>query len=152
MLVMMIISVLYDSRDDCLRIEKPLRNPYIEEEANMNPLISNPIMGVEFKSKEKIKRPSKTTTTISHKETPNLIDIECSLVQTTRLGKMEGGTRVMDIAREREHENINPKYIKLESRIINSVFLNFVDTETKENIRNITGDVVLVVHIRPCLS
>ena len=64
---------------------------------------------------------------------------------------MEGGTRVMDIVREREHENINPKYIKLESRIINSVFLNFVDSETKKKIRNITNDVVIVVHIRPCL-
>ena len=64
---------------------------------------------------------------------------------------MEGGTRVMDIVREREHENINPKYIKLESRIINSLFLNFVDTETKEKIRYINGDVVIVVHIRPFL-
>ena len=144
--------IVYDSRDECLRIEKPLRNPYIEEEENMNPLMSNPMMGVVFKSKEKIKRPAKATTTITHKETPKLIDIECSLVQTTRLGKMEGGTRVMDIVREREHENINPKYIKLDSRIINSVFLNFVDSETKKKIRNITNDVVIVVHIRPCLS
>ena len=143
--------IVYDSRDECLRIEKPLRNPYIEEEENMNPLMSNPMMGVVFKSKEKIKRPAKATTTITHKETPKVIDIECSLVQTTRLGKMEGGTRVMDIVREREHENINPKYIKLESRIINSVFLNFVDSETTKKIRNITNDVVIVVHIRPCL-
>ena len=109
------------------------------------------MMGVVYKSKEKIKRPAKATTTITHKEIPKLINIECSLVQTTRLGKMEGGTRVMDIVREREHENINPKYIKLESRIINSVFLNFVDSETKKKIRNITNDVVIVVHIRPCL-
>ena len=65
---------------------------------------------------------------------------------------MEGRTRVIDIVREREHENINPKYIKLESRILNSVFLNFVDSETKRKIRNITNDVVIVVHIRPCLS
>ena len=144
--------IVYDSRDECLRIEKLVRNPYIEEEENMNPLISNPMMGVVFKSKEKIKRPAKATTTITHKETPKLIDVECSLVQTTRLGKMEGGIRVMDIVREREHENINPKYIKLESRIINSVFLNFVDSETKKKIRNITNDVVIVVHIRPCLS
>ena len=141
---------MYDSRDECLGIEKPLRNPYIEEE-NMNPLISNPMMGVVFKSKEKVKRPAKTTT-MTHKETPKLIDIECSLVKTTRLRKMEGGTRVMDIVREREHENINPKYIKLESRIINSVVLNCVDSETKKKIRNITGDVVIVVHIRPCLT
>ena len=136
--------IVYDSRDDCVRIEKPLRNPYIEEEANMNPLISNPMMGVVFKSKEKIKRPSKTKTTITHKETPNVNDTECSFVQTTRLGKMDGGTRVMDIVQEREHENINPKYIKLKSRIINSVFLNFVDSATKKKSRNITNDVVMV--------
>ena len=110
------------------------------------------MMGVVFKSKEKIKRPAKATTTITHKETPKVIDNECSLVQTTRLGKMEGGTRVMDIVQDREHENINPKYIKLESRIINSVFLNCVDSETKTKIRNITNDVVLFVHIRPCLT
>ena len=144
--------IVYDTRDECVRNEKPLRNPYIEEEENMNPLMSNPMMGVVFTSKEKIKRPAKATTTIMHKETPKVIDIECSLVQTTRLGKMEGGTRVMDIVREREHENINPKYIKLESRIINSVVLNFVDSETKKKIRTITNDVVIVVHIRPCLS
>ena len=126
--------IVYDSQDECLRIEKPLHNPYIEEEATMNPLISNPMMGVLYKSKEKTKRPAKATTTITHKETLKLIDIECSLVQTTRLGKMQGGTRVMDIVREREHENIDPKYIKLESRIINSVFLNFVDTETKKKL------------------
>ena len=88
---------MYDSRDECLRSEKPLHNPYIEEEANMNPLSPSPMMGVLFKSKEKIKRPSKTMITITQKETPKVIDIECSLVQTTRLGKMEGGTRVMDI-------------------------------------------------------
>ena len=91
------------------------------------------MMVVVFKSKEKIKRPAKTTT-ITHKETQNVIDIECSLVQTTLLRKMEGGMRVMDIVQEREHENINPKYIKLESRIINSVFLKFVDSETKKKI------------------
>ena len=92
----------YDSRDECLRIVLPESNPYIEEEANMNPLISSPKMGVLFKSKEKIKRPVKSTTIIQ-KEAPKLIDIECSLVQTTRPGKMERGTRVMDIVREREH-------------------------------------------------
>ena len=91
--------LVYDSRDEWLRIEKSLCNPYIEEEDNTNPLISNPKMGIVFKSKEKIKRPSKTTT-ITQKETPKLLDIECSLVQTTRLGKMEGGMRVMDIVRE----------------------------------------------------
>ena len=37
--------IVYDSRDECLRFEKPLRNPYIEEEKNMNPLISNPTDG-----------------------------------------------------------------------------------------------------------
>ena len=88
--------IVYDSRDVCLRIEKLLCNPYIEEEDNMNPLISNPVMGVVFKSMEKIKRPPKTTTS-TQKETSKVIDIECSLVQTTHLGKMEGGTRVMDI-------------------------------------------------------
>ena len=91
--------IVYDSRDECLRSELPESNPYIEEEANMNPLIPSPMMGVLFKSKEKIKRPAKATT-ITHKETPKVIDIECSLVQTTCLGKMEGGTRVMDIVRE----------------------------------------------------
>ena len=145
------LFIVYDSQDECLRIEKPLRIPYIEEEENMNPFISNPMMGVVFKSKEKIKRPAKTTS-ITHKETPTLIDIECRLVQTTRLGKMEGGTRVMDIVCEREHENINPKYIKLKSRIITSLFLNFVDSKITKKIRNITGDVVIVVHIRPCLT
>ena len=83
-------------REECLRIELPESNPYIEEEANMNPLISSPMMGILFKSKENIKRPAKRTTIIQ-KEAPKLIDIECSLLQTTRLGKMEGGTRVMDI-------------------------------------------------------
>ena len=58
----------------------------------------------------------------------------------------------MDIVREREHENINPKYVKLESRIINSVFLNFVGSEAKKKSRNITGDVVIVVHIRTILT
>ena len=144
--------ILYDPRDESLRIQLPPSNPSIEEEENMNPLSPSPMMGVLFKSKEKIKRHSKTTTMITHKETPKAIDIECSLVQTTRLGKTEGGTRVMDIVRECKHENINPKYIKLESRIINSVFLNFVDTETKKKIRHITNDVVSVVHIRPCLT
>ena len=55
----------------------------------MNPLISSPMMGVLFISKEKIKIPAKTTTIIQ-KEAPKLIHIECSLVQTPRLGKMEG--------------------------------------------------------------
>ena len=131
---------MYDPRDQCLRIELPRSNPYIEDEANMNPLSPNPMMGVLDKSKQKIKRPSKTTTMITHTETPTLIDIECSLVQTTRLGKMEGGPRVMDIVREREHENIHPKYIKLESRIINSVFLNFVDLKLRKKL-----EIVLVM-------
>ena len=56
----------YNSHDDCLRFGNPLSNPYVGG-ANMNPLISNPMMGVVFASKKKIKRPA-ISTTITQKE------------------------------------------------------------------------------------
>ena len=45
---------------------------------------------------------------------------------------MEWGAKFMDIVQEREHENINMKYIKLKSKIINPVLFDFVDSGTKK--------------------
>ena len=45
--------ILYDPRDECLRIELPRSNPYNEDKANMTPLSPSPMMSVLFTSKRR---------------------------------------------------------------------------------------------------
>ena len=67
-----------------------------------------------------------------------VLDIESSFIENTRLGSIEGGTKVLDIVNGDSHENTNLKYIKMESNVINSILVNVVDSITKRSI-NITG-------------
>ena len=45
-----------------------------------------------------------------------VLDIDCSFIETTRLGNINGGTRVLDVVNADSHENTNLKYLKLENK------------------------------------
>ena len=63
---------------------------------------------------------------------------------------IEGGTKVLYIVNGDSHENTNRKYIKLESNVINSIFVNVVNSITKRSI-TITGRLYVIVQFRPRL-
>ena len=116
---------IFDETDSEIKIKSLLQNPYITE-TGFDPTDTS-LLGVIFKSTEKIMR-----TTRDEKRSTKVLDIECSFIETTRLGSIEGGTKVLDIVNGDSHENTNLKYIKLESNVINSIFVNVVNSITKD--------------------
>ena len=98
-----------------------------------------------FTSTEKIIR-----TTKDDKRNTRVLDIECSFIETTRIGSIEGGTKVLDIVNGDSSENTNLKYIKLESNVSKSILVNIADSITKRSI-NITRKPYVTVQFRPRL-
>ena len=75
----------------------------------------NDLLGVEFRSQLKIKKHDTTSSqTTSTKVVGEdiLFDVECNLIETSKLGNR--GVRVMDVMNMNGHENIYPKYLKVE--------------------------------------
>ena len=125
----------YDNTSSELRGHFTHENPYVRTDvSDMN--------GLVFKSRRKISRKSKGLTE------RKFLDVVCSLIETTRLGKKEGGTRVMDVVNVNKHENINLKYFTLEATEIDSMSMEIVDSVTKENVY-IERIPFIVINIRP---
>ena len=70
---------VFDETDSEIQIKSLIKNPYITE-AGYDPT-DNSLLGVIFKSTEKIVRETKGEERISSR----VIDIECSFIETTRL-------------------------------------------------------------------
>ena len=87
-------------------------------------------------------------TTRDEKRRPRVLNIECWFIAATRLGSIEGVTKVLDIVNGDSHENTDLKYIKLESNVINSIFVDIVDSITKRSI-NTTGRPYVIAQFRP---
>ena len=127
----------YDATSSELRIHFTEDIPYARiDVTGMN--------GLVFKSHKKISYKGER---IGYAES-KLLDIVCSLIETTRLGKKEGGTRVMDIVNVDDHENRNLKFFKLETLEIDSISVEIVDSVTKENVY-IERIPFIVINIRP---
>ena len=87
----------------------------------------NLLLGVEFKSTEKIKR-HKGIRCLEEKPTTDVskdifLDVECSLIDTTRIGSMHSAAKAMDIVHVNGHENVNPKYLQLETNYIPKLYI-----------------------------
>ena len=78
-------------------------------------------LDVEFRSPTKIKRHSPTM----QKHRKNMmIDIECTLTETTRIGQTNGGTKVMGVCNVDGNTIENPTYFPIETRLINALYIN----------------------------
>ena len=105
-------------------------------------------LGVEFRSVNKIKKhttgggEAKTKVT----GTDLLFDVECNLIETNKLGSR--GDKVMDIMNMNGHENIHPKYFKLEMIKANYISVKIRKSSDKSRIK-IEGKPYIVINIRP---
>ena len=107
-------------------------------------------MGVEFRSADKIKKHTtdggKTEIKTHVIGTDLLFDVECNLIETSKLGNR--GVRVMDVMNMNGHENIYPKYLKLEMTKANYISVKIRKSSDKSHVQ-IEGKPYSVINIRP---
>ena len=136
-------NCLYIKDIDCLAIIATDVNIYrtIEQHAPYR----QGFLGVEFRSPTKIKH----HTTIMQKLRKNImIDIECTLIETTRIGQTNGGTQVLGVCNVDGNTIINPKYFPIETRLLNSIYIKMYKSSDKSQIV-IAGRPYIVINIRP---
>ena len=76
-----------------------------------------------------------------------MIDIECTLIETTLIGQTNGGTQVLGVCNV--DGNVNPcKYFPIETRVINAIYSTMYKSSDKSQIV-ITGRLYIVINIRP---
>ena len=85
---------VFDETDSEIKIKSLLHNPYITEAGFDS--TGNLLLGVIFKSTEKIIRTSDES-----KMNTRVLDNECSFIETTRLGNIDGGTKVQSVPAKR---------------------------------------------------
>ena len=112
-------------------------------------------LGIEFRSADKIRKRKDKGEKYAKEQTVIkgdgiLFDVECSLIETTRLGTMQGGTKVLDVLNANGHENVHPKYLKVETVSANYIFVKLVKSSDKLRVV-ITGKPYIVINIRPKL-
>ena len=130
----------YEANSSELRIHFTDENPYARNDASdMN--------GLVFKSRRNVSL-KHVSTKRDDFAVGKFLDVVCSLIETTRLGRREGGTRVMDVVNVDNHENINLKYFKLETVEIDSISMEIIDSVTKEDVY-IERIPFIVINIRP---
>ena len=82
-------------------------------------------LGADFRSPTKIKRHTKT---IMQKLRKNImVDIECNLIETTRIGQTNGGTQVLGVCNVDGNTIINPKYFPVETRLLNTIYIKCIN-------------------------
>ena len=77
-----------------------------------------------------------------------MIDIECKLLETTRIGQTNGGTQVLGVCNVDGNTIINPKYFPIETRLLNSIYSKMYKSSDKSHIV-IAGRPYIVINIRP---
>ena len=103
-------------------------------------------LGVEFRSPTKIKHHTKT---IMQKLRKNMmIDIECNIIETTRIGQTNGGTQVLGVCNVDCTTIINPKYFPIETQLLTSIYIKIYKSSDKSQIL-IAGTPYIVINIRP---
>ena len=137
-------NCLYLKDIDCLAIIATDVNIYrtIEQHAPYR----QGFLGVEFRSPTKIKRHTKTQMQKLRKNI--MIDIECNLIETTRIGQTNGGTQVLGVCNVDGNTIINPKYFPVETRLITSIYIKMYKSSDKSQIV-IAGRPYIVINIRP---
>ena len=107
-------------------------------------------LGVEFRSADKIKKHTtdggKTEIKTHVIGTDVLFDVECNVIETSKLGNR--GVRVMDVMNMNGHENIYPKYLKLEMTKANYISVKIRKSSDKSHVQ-IEGKPYIVINIRP---
>ena len=114
----------------------------------LNPA-ENDLLGVEFISRVKIKKhdtPDDRITTTQRIGEEILFDVECNLIETSKLG--DRGVKVMDVMNMNGHENINPKYLNLEMIKANYIHVKIRKSSDKSRVK-IEGKPYIVINIRP---
>ena len=101
-------------------------------------------LDVEFRSPTKIKKHS----TVVKPGKNMMIDIECDLLETTRIGQTNGGTKVMGVCKLDGNTIVNPKYFPIETRVITSIYIKMYKSNNKSQIV-IIGRPYIVINIRP---
>ena len=51
------------------------------------------------------------------------IDIECNLLETTRIVQTNGGTQVLGVCNVDGKTFVNPEYFPIETRLITSIYI-----------------------------
>ena len=109
----------------------------------------NDLLGVEFRSQLKIKKHDTTSSQTTSTQVVGediLFDVECNLIETSKLGNR--GDRVMDVMNMNGHENIYPKYLKLEMTKANYISVKIRKSSDKSRVQ-IEGKPYIVINIRP---
>ena len=141
-------ACIYDEKDGEIKILSSTTTPYVPtRESGFNPTYTD-LEGCIFKSTEKIMRNAGRDS--NNNSSGIVLDIDCSFIETTRFGNINGGTRVLDVVNADSHENTNLKYLKLETNVINSILINILDSTTKVH-PVVFGNPYIVVHLRPRL-
>ena len=112
-------------------------------------LAENDLLGVEFRSRLKIKKhdtPDDRITTTQRIGEEILFDVEYYLIETSKLG--DRGVKVMDVMNMNGHENIYPKYLKLEMVKANYIHVKLRKSSDKSRVQS-EGKPYIVIHIRP---
>ena len=102
-------------------------------------------LGVEFKSTNKIKKHTTDGGKTLITGTDLLFDVECNLIETTKLGNR--GDRVMDTMNINGHEKINPNYFKLQMMKTNYISVKIRKSSDKSHVQ-IGGKPYSVINIR----
>ena len=75
-----------------------------------------------------------------------LFDVEGNVIETSKLGNR--GVRVMDVMNMNGHENIFPKYLKLEMTRANYISVKIRKSSDKSHVQ-IEGKPYIAINIRP---
>ena len=143
----------FDYHVDALIILATPVNTYVTDEEH-DPTQES-YLGVELRSANKIRKRKDKGEKYAKEKTvikggDIIFDVECRLIETTRLGTMQGGTKVLDVVNANGHENVHPKYLKLETVSANYIFVKHNKSSDKLRVV-ITGKPYIVINIRPRL-
>ena len=128
-------------------LASPINNYNTDEEHDPT---QESYLGVEFRSADKSKKHTtgggKTEIKPHVFGTDLLFHVECNLIETSKLGNR--GVRVMDVMNMNGHENIYPKYLRLEIMKANYISVKIRKSSDKSHVQS-EGKPYVDINIRP---